>query len=689
MIVVIVTNAFNENNLLAYFCTGFFIHPMPGFHTMLHYFSKLPLWLKTIGVLFVLLIISAFLLRGSVLRHQLEKYSLAFEKAYPVDISIGKASFTGINGIELNDFLIIPRHSDTLLSIAYLKVSISLRDLLFLRLRPSQLEAKNLTINLYRNDSITNYMFLLTDKKSKKLPAKQLSEPNYGLQAENVFDFLFGKLPSESHFTNLMLRANLNGNSFAAFSKDYVLSGNSFRNEVFLQNNDTIRKLILKGSLDRSRQKGSFTIYPEDSTSFNLPYFDWKYSAFAGFDTLRFSIHVKKAADDNTLVLGEASVSGLHIQQSALSEKKINIASLSGKYHFTIGRHFIALDSVSHLKINEFDIHPYARIQLYPEKIINISINKPWFDANELFRSLPKGLFRNLHGMETEGELNYHFLFSLELNNPDSLIFESRLKGRQFRIKKYGNTFFGFINEDFTYTAWEKGVAVKTFEVGPGNPSFRRLEQISPYLRSAIITSEDGGFFLHRGFLPDAFRESLITNIKEKRFVRGGSTISMQLVKNVYLNRNKTITRKLEEALIVWIIENNRIVTKERMFEVYLNIIEMGPGIYGVADAARFYFDKDVSKLSFSESVFMASIVPRPKWFKYSFDKDGRLRDFLYPYYELMGIKMCAKGFISENEKLVLLPDITLTGKAKQMLMQTDSVSLDTLSVYLPELLKE
>jgi membrane peptidoglycan carboxypeptidase len=122
------------------------------------------------------------------------------------------------------------------------------------------------------------------------------------------------------------------------------------------------------------------------------------------------------------------------------------------------------------------------------------------------------------------------------------------------------------------------------------------------------------------------------------------------------------------------------------MFEVYLNIIEMGPGIYGVSDAARFYFDKDVSKLSLSESVFMASIVPRPKWFKYSFDKNGRLRDFLYPYYELMGTKMLAKGFISEQDKQNLIPDIRLKGPARLSLMQNDSLELDSLQILLPEL---
>lgn len=93
----------------------------------------------------------------------------------------------------------------------------------------------------------------------------------------------------------------------------------------------------------------------------------------------------------------------------------------------------------------------------------------------------------------------------------------------------------------------------------------------------SVMQSEDGAFYYHHGFLPDALREALIYDLQVKRFARGGSTITMQLVKNVFLNKNKNFARKLEEALIVWIIETKRLTSKERMYEVYLNIAEWGP----------------------------------------------------------------------------------------------------------------
>lgn len=172
------------------------------------------------------------------------------------------------------------------------------------------------------------------------------------------------------------------------------------------------------------------------------------------------------------------------------------------------------------------------------------------------------------------------------------------------------------MSDEFIYTAYENGQPVYTFPVGPSWENFTPLDSISPLLQMSVMQSEDGAFFYHRGFLPDAMREALIHDLEVRKFARGGSTISMQLVKNVFLNRNKNIARKLEEALIVWLIETEHLTPKARMYEVYLNIAEWGPMVYGIHEAASFYFNKRPSQLSLEESIFLASIVPKPKHFK-------------------------------------------------------------------------
>src|SRR5690606_39233722 len=128
-----------------------------------------------------------------------------------------------------------------------------------------------------------------------------------------------------------------------------------------------------------------------------------------------------------------------------------------------------------------------------------------------------------------------------------------------------------------------------------------------------------------------------------------GSTISMQLVKNVFLDREKTLARKVEEMLIVWLIEHNRLISKERMFEVYLNVIEWGRNVYGIAEASRHYFLKSPSDLTLGESIFLASIVPSPKNGLYRFDEYGGLKPYLRGYFRLIGTLMANEGMIARD----------------------------------------
>ncbi|HWK99679.1 MAG TPA: biosynthetic peptidoglycan transglycosylase, partial [Parapedobacter sp.] len=232
----------------------------------------------------------------------------------------------------------------------------------------------------------------------------------------------------------------------------------------------------------------------------------------------------------------------------------------------------------------------------------------------------------------------------LDTANPDSVQFESHMEEHDFKVNAWGNANIPKINTTFTYTPYEDGQPVRDIVVGPGNANFVPLSQITPYVKNAILTTEDPSFFSHEGFVEEAIRSSIAINFKEKAFKRGGSTISMQLVKNVFLNRNKTIARKLEEILIVWLMESTDAVSKDRMYEVYLNIIEWGRNVYGISEAARYYFSKHPSQLTLGESIYLASIVPRPKTGLYSFDYEGRLKHYIASYFSYIGNIMARRG---------------------------------------------
>jgi membrane peptidoglycan carboxypeptidase len=150
-----------------------------------------------------------------------------------------------------------------------------------------------------------------------------------------------------------------------------------------------------------------------------------------------------------------------------------------------------------------------------------------------------------------------------------------------------------------------------TFAIGPDNPDFVPYDKISPYLVAAIMTTEDSGFFKHRGWVASGFQTALRRNIAGGGFRLGASSISMQMVKNVLLGSEKTLSRKFQELFLVWYLE--QILSKQRILELYLNAIEFGPRLYGIGAAARHYFGKLPSELLPIEAAFFSSILPSPK----------------------------------------------------------------------------
>jgi hypothetical protein len=147
--------------------------------------------------------------------------------------------------------------------------------------------------------------------------------------------------------------------------------------------------------------------------------------------------------------------------------------------------------------------------------------------------------------------------------------------------------------------------------VGPDNPDFVPYDQISPSLINSIMTTEDNGFFKHHGWVSSEFKSALRRNLAGGGFRMGASSITMQMVKNVLLSQEKTLSRKLQELFLVWYLEQE--LPKERILELYFNAIEFGPRIYGIGAAARHYFGKKASELNPVEGAFFSSILPSPK----------------------------------------------------------------------------
>ncbi len=137
--------------------------------------------------------------------------------------------------------------------------------------------------------------------------------------------------------------------------------------------------------------------------------------------------------------------------------------------------------------------------------------------------------------------------------------------------------------------------------------------RISVHLKRALVAAEDAKFLDHDGFDWDAIQKAYEKNLKKGKVVAGGSTISQQLAKNLFLSGRRTPWRKAQEALITVMIEN--VMSKQRIFEIYLNIIEWGNGVFGAEAAARHYYGTSASYLNAEQSARLAAMVPKPRFY--------------------------------------------------------------------------
>lgn len=189
----------------------------------------------------------------------------------------------------------------------------------------------------------------------------------------------------------------------------------------------------------------------------------------------------------------------------------------------------------------------------------------------------------------------------------------------------------------------------------PTEASYVPLKSISPHIRNAVIVSEDAGFYGHGGIDFHELRMSFEENLRARRFARGGSTITQQLAKNVYLSGEKSLLRKAREALIAVQIE--KILSKDEILEKYLNVVEFGPDIYGVMKATEFYFGKAPHEVTVLEGAWLAFLLPNPSQYSTSFRK-RELTRFARHQLKVIVQRMARYGRISIDDEAIALAQL-------------------------------
>lgn len=612
----------------------------------------------------------AFFKREALLKTIVDKVVAKSKSKYNLNVTIDNYGFSGLSTVQFENVSIVPQDRDRLAFIKNFDVGIAIIPLIFGDVKIDELVINDANISLIKNDSLSNYDFLF--RKSKEEIKDEKSAIDLSEIANRLIKQALNKIPDEMNVSQFLLTYQSDTTKFSFLTKTATIDGGEVNSTIIVNGNEATWHI--KGTANPSDQQLDLSLFA-DKKKVEFPYLYDKFGLKLNFDTVRTVLINADQSGDEFEMSGSWSVKNLVINHPRLASNDIMVKSGMIDAKILIGSNYVALDSSSVVYLGKAEINPFIKYTIKPNKIYEMQLHAFEQDAQAIFDAFPVGLFESLEGIKVQGKLHYDLNFYLNSQKPNDVVFNSSLiKSDDFKILKFGKTDFQKINSTFIYTPFEKGKPVRNIVVGPGNPNYVPIEQISSNIKNALLTSEDPSFFSHKGFVEESIRQSIATNFKAKSFKRGGSTISMQLVKNVYLNRQKTLARKIEEILIVWLIENQKLSTKTRMYEVYLNIIEWGRGVYGIGEAANYYFGKQPSQLNIGEAIYLANIVPKPKSSLYAWQSDGALKPYMIKYFNFIGGIMTRRGLISNDSSSYGYYEVRLRESLRQQINPSDLV---------------
>jgi hypothetical protein len=266
-----------------------------------------------------------------------------------------------------------------------------------------------------------------------------------------------------------------------------------------------------------------------------------------------------------------------------------------------------------------------------------------------LLDALPVHVLPDEWGLFPGGTLD----LTVRLNGPlnDRSAWDVGWKGDWSRVSVRAAGVGGAIADlrgSFSYSVPSPDGGVWHRVMGPEDPHFIGLGLVNPHILGAVVVSEDASFYKHKGFDERELREAILENIREPGSGRGGSTITQQVAKNLFLSGERSLPRKLQEAVLAHSIEST--LDKSRILEIYLNLAQFGPGIHGIRDAAHHYFGTSTRQLNTLECIFLATMLPSPERYHDYYHPQGtvsvkwdeHMREVLY--------RMRSQGYITDHE---------------------------------------
>lgn len=314
----------------------------------------------------------------------------------------------------------------------------------------------------------------------------------------------------------------------------------------------------------------------------------------------------------------------LGLSHAALAQEPLRDMDLEwgGQIRLDLGERSLSLEN-GRVGLSNVQVQVAGSIAALEDDLtLSLRVKVPETPCQDLLAAAPRALLPQLEGLRLGGSFALDSSVDFDTRSPKDTRVEWNFDNGCSVLETPEAVDPQRFREPFQHYVLDADGRAMEITTGPTTDHWVPLKDITPNMETALIVCEDSRFFSHNGFDNKAIRDSIIDNLQAGHFVRGGSTLSMQLAKNLYLGREKTLSRKLQEAAFTLLLEER--LSKEDILELYLNVVEFGPGIYGIRSAAAHYFNSHPGELSLAQALYLASVLPSPK--ANHFDRAGALR---------------------------------------------------------------
>jgi hypothetical protein len=418
------------------------------------------------------------------------------------------------------------------------------------------------------------------------------------------------------------------------------------------------------GWVDPEAEKGNLDIVA-DRFTFDRIAPVLENSMVRDFQKTSIDVAVKIALDGPHVTFGGTlNLVGLNVFHPMLAEETVKDISARGELAGSFDRtaKLLVIDKAA-LETRGVDYELTGRLAMpgggepdgsrRASRRLQLRLTIPPVPCQTMLESIPPQIIPHMVGFQMKGIFGTDVLVDIDWANLEATRLEGSVGIRGCKVVKPpkemdSKRLLGSFDHEVEVAPdkWE------TIQIGPESPKFVPIAEVSPHLLNSLMTTEDSSFYKHRGFITKEFRTALVKDLQAGYFKYGASSITMQLVKNVFLSRDKTLSRKFQELFLTWYVENT--LEKDRLFEIYVNAIEFGPGLYGIKPAAFQYFGKPPRDLNPREAAFFSSILPSPKRRFKQFCQD-KLSGWTESKIERILQLMVKRGRLTEQDYLIAM----------------------------------